>query len=322
MSRSMRLLQISVFVSSILLPLGSTSWAQQPGSFELRPGVVVDTNQQVAYVGQPEGTIDAVDLSQGRVLWSSDEGAWPLRLHDGQLIAQAAPTASGELLIAVLDPSRRGELRFVVPVELPSGVEALVEERLGQRFTAQANNDQDRLVITWSESNQPVRGMHMTEPATDGARESSGAALLDISRQQVTPIATGELPDAPSLRAPNLAPGQRLPNLGETQFRSADGSYVMTSRRIADDRVEAKYQWTLYSYPSGVQVGVADQAMPYSPFLVTGSQLIVESRPGTWRQGDRLVDRPLQLRATHLSNGIETWRHPIRDTTYHGPFPP
>ncbi len=324
MHRSMSFPRFPLLVSVLLLALACPSWAQQPGtpvSVELRPGVIVDTQQQIAYVGQPDSTIDAIDLSRGNVLWTSDEAAWPLLLDDGQLIAQAAPTTGGELLIAVLDPSRRGDLHFAAQIELPSDVESVVDDRLGQSFTVQARHDQERVLVTWSDSKRPVQGMQMPESSTDGVRESNGAALLDITLQQVTPIA-GDLANTPGPNAPNLPPNQRLPGLGETQFRSADGRHVMISRRIADDRVEAKYQWTLYAYPSGEQVGTAHQIVSYSPFLVAGSQLVVESRPSIQRRGDRLVDFPLELRAHDLANGSETWRHPVRDTTYRGPFPP
>src|SRR3954451_11434324 len=69
---------------------------------ELRPGIVIDPDRRVAYIMNPEGGIDAVELTGGRRLWTSRAAAKPLALAEGGdlLVSQAEPSgAENELTL-------------------------------------------------------------------------------------------------------------------------------------------------------------------------------------------------------------------------------
>ena len=288
--------------------------------FELRPGVLIDPERGVVYSSHPEGAIEALDLATGQVLWHNHEAAKPLLLYGEWLIAQAEPTPTDDALrIVVLHAESRDTL-FSSRLELPDGAQPAIDDRLGRAFVARARVIQGRVVVSWSDTWRPVSALPQPE-AESTAREVGAAAYLDLEAGRLLPIARDELPTQ-AVPSPDLPAEQRLAGLPGAQFRAADGQHVMVSRRVEDDRVDAKYQWHVHAYPTGQLKGQAPNRASYAPFGVVGSWLLHESRPTIRRQGDDLIHEPLELRVIDLVHGREIWRWAIRDTTYRGPFPP
>jgi hypothetical protein len=64
--------------------------------------------------------------------------------------------------------------------------------------------------------------------------------------------------------------------------------------------------------------------MPTSaaPYFVWNSMLVYVSRPYGRRIDGKWIQEPLEIRAVDLRTGREAWKTPIRDTAYHGLFPP
>ncbi len=315
-------------VACLLLLLISTSLQALPRpnleritrGFGLRPGVVVDPELTVVYTSHPDGGIEALDLASGQPLWSTRQAAIPLLLHGELLIARAEPAPADDALrITVLDTNRQTVL-FSSRLELPTGVRAAVDDSLGHSFVARATVVQGDVIVFWTDSRRTVSALPEAAPA-EGARETSGAAQLDLEAELLRPLTASDLPTlAPS--SPDLPTGQRLAGLAGVQFLAADGHHVAISRRVADDRVVEKYEWTVYSYPLGRTLGKAPARASHTPFGVVGTSLLHESRPAIQRLDGRLVVEPLGLRMIDLARGVAIWRRPIRDTTYRGPLPP
>ena len=79
---------------------------QPPASepVELRPGVVVDVQRRVAYVMNPKGGIDALNLNRGNVVWHTDQAARPVGVSGQLLVAQAeVPRPGNDLQLRLLD---------------------------------------------------------------------------------------------------------------------------------------------------------------------------------------------------------------------------
>jgi hypothetical protein len=49
----------------------------------MRPGVVVDPAAGRLYMMNPQGGIDAVEITSGKLLWTTKEAAKPLIAYDG-----------------------------------------------------------------------------------------------------------------------------------------------------------------------------------------------------------------------------------------------
>src|ERR1700730_18576551 len=58
-------------------------------AFEFAQGVIVDPRRAAVYIMNPEGGIDAVDLTSGKVMATSQRGSRPLFIYDDALLAQA-----------------------------------------------------------------------------------------------------------------------------------------------------------------------------------------------------------------------------------------
>ena len=58
-----------------------------------------------------------------------------------------------------------------------------------------------------------------------------------------------------------------------------------------------------------------------APFAVAGTRLIHVAQPSIRVEGEKMVERPLRIRAVDLATGREAWRREIRDTAWRGPVP-
>src|SRR4051794_10334104 len=137
-----------------LLPPPPSAPRAPPAGITLHDGVVIDAARSLAYVMQPAGGIDAVDLARGTIRWHSAAGERPLTLAGGVLVAQAAPGANGELRVVALDLDRNGARSAEADFALPGGVRADVVETPRQTFRVKASPSAQGVVVTWSA--QPV----------------------------------------------------------------------------------------------------------------------------------------------------------------------
>jgi hypothetical protein len=108
----------------------SLEFRQVTDNFEFRSGVIVDSRELTVYLMNPNGGIDAVDLSSGKHIWSTSNSAKPLLLNDRRLVTQAASGAPTNFLrIVVLDADNGREL-LATTVELPRDVQAAIDDGL------------------------------------------------------------------------------------------------------------------------------------------------------------------------------------------------
>ncbi len=151
------------------------------GTFELRPGVVVDPNRSIAYLMKPGGSIEAVDLSSGKPIWSTARAAKPLLINGDLLIAQADPSGPGNLLrILGLDTNSKGRVAFISEIKLPGGVTASIDEGLGTSFLASARMQRGDLIISWRFSQQEITGVSPRPDSRTTRHQASGAARVNL----------------------------------------------------------------------------------------------------------------------------------------------
>lgn len=160
-------------------------------AFALRPGVIVDPERGEAYLMSPQRGIDAVELSSGRLLWSTPRASVPLALGDGRLVAEAEPSeASGVLPIAMLDAGAAGKPLLETTLALPDGVSATIDETPGATFTVDASLQRDALEVAWRFSQRVVRGVAGAEPVPE--RRVAGAARIDLKTGLAQPMPASE----------------------------------------------------------------------------------------------------------------------------------
>lgn len=340
---------------SLLLAIGTSGWAgavalpdpsqmaASEGSVLLRPGVIVAPHRQAVYAMAPSGEIEAIHLALGGLTWRSAEGSKPLALHGHLLVALAEPKQFDEpAQVVVLDTEGRGRRVLQSPIGLPASAWRQIDEGLGSALHTEADASGAQIIVRWESTRQPIYGAaamavaggNTRNPEAPEIERMRGALRLDLATGGTLPIGQG--PDAPSLAParPRILEGNdRLADLRDDgiQFLSSDGQHVLTSTRIADERVWDRYRWRIHERATGAVVGLVHARRSHADFVVSGDTLLYVTLPalrrlrGDERDGsasDTWSETHLGLRAVDLLSGAEIWNRPIRDTRYYGPFPP
>ncbi len=316
-----------------------TSGSQVPSNrnvFKLRSGVIIDPAQHRVYIMSPSGGIDALELATGGKIWSTKAASKPLGLVNQRLISQAesAGTAN-KMKLVILNPST-GTLKADSNVALPAGVQPAIQPVDGQ-FDAAATASGGEAIVTWEFQARPLRGLRpgtedrLSSPrgvpspspsAEVGAHSRSGAFRLNLATGSTSAFhEIGDDSVQENQPALLLAP-DRLPGLPETQVLSADGQHIMVSNRTADDRVWEKYTLTLYERGTGKRLGEFKSHLSMVPFFVTGTSVVFETGAYVRKAEAGLIEEPLKIRAIDLETGHEIWSRQVRDTAYHGSYPP
>lgn len=301
----------------------------------LRDGVIIDAARGVAYVMDREGRVAALRTADGAVLWSSPDAAKPLLAVGDVLLAQAEPTAAGELPLVTLDRGS-GRLLARAAVELPAGVWAQLADGPRHSFRAAAVARAGEVVVSWEatrrEAGPELQG-YVPAPEEGLAPGAGPAQLRERSREErlrgsaVLDPGSGAVRAAPKAHAAAPAAGAALrtfDGLAEVpgrKFLSADGLHVLVSRRAETDDPFERYRWSIYTR-GGALVGELSSHRSAAPFVVAGSRVLYEGLLSGVRVGEEMVIRPLRLQAVELASGAEAWAQPIRQVEFAGPFPP
>ena len=129
-------------------------------SFELSPGIVVDTDRSEAYVMSPSGGIVALDLAHGKQMWHSREAAKPLAVSGDLLVSQAEPTEADQALrIVSLNTRAGGSAVTKADVPLPSGVQPMIDKAANSAFNTFAQPMADDAAVSWEFVQEPLRGI-------------------------------------------------------------------------------------------------------------------------------------------------------------------
>ncbi len=283
--------------------------------YELRPGVVVDTASDVAFIACPDGAVEAISLGYGDSIWRNPAAQMPLAVVNGRLVAQVEVDAPGRLALAILD-ARSGLLLRSTEVKLPDSVHALVDDGLGTRFRVRAESTGGVPLFVWRHTYQEIRGTP-PEEGEGGVTVQEGTFRLNLDSGEAW---VAGAPLAAPRAAIEIAAPERLAGAFGRQFRAADGGFVLASDYRKSVVAGDSYTWTVLT-SDGTVVGSMPAPVSYAPFHVTGRVLAFVLRPSIVRVGDDIRENPLSLRALSLVGGTEQWSVEIRDTTYSGPVP-
>lgn len=305
-----------VLATAVSAQVSQTSEPVSVVSAELRPGVVFEAETSLVVVMQPEGGVEAVELSQGETLWTSQDVDKPLLIVRDRMLAQTE-SEDGALILSVVEV-KSGEPVNRLSAELPDGVLAIIDDHLDRSFSLSAQQFKDTVLVRWTEVFQPVAAVQrlQQDPVV-----TEGVFRVDLDDEQVEPLDYEEYARFFAQPAPDLLDGERMINVPGVQFRSASGNAVLTSEKIADNRTWEKYQWTIWGLITGERIGRFNDFQRFSNFAVLGSTLLQDVQPHMRVVDQKPVSSPLAVRAVDLKDGREIWQRPVRDTTYRGPVP-
>ena len=301
--------------------------AQTPQPFELREGVVVNLVSKQAYVMNPKGGIDAIDLARGDSIWHSDQAAKPLALIGDRLIAQIEPKGDNTLEVAILNVQNRGERLSESSTKLPAEIKVTIDDTLKSSFHTYARAVGGNVYLFWNYMVYPTREELEEEQIKEkktvqsSAKSNSGALRINQSGE-ISSVSARQVPAAAAKRPPDLSGKERLAGIAGRQFISEDGNYILSSESIADNTVWDKYRWNIYERATSKRIGEIKNFQSYAPFLVFDNQIIFQTAPYSRQTEKGQIDEPLKIRALNLQTGQELWSWEVRDTAYRGPTPP
>lgn len=330
--------------------------------FALRRGVFVDDGRGAIYLPRPDGSIEAVDLEGGRVLWTSEDAALPLTVDGTLLVAQGEDKRPGRMPVAILDLQAGGRKVVDAVIPLPDDVRAIVADELERSFRATAQRDGDSFLISWTYKETVVQGIWRAPEEPLPTRIVTGAARVQITTGKVSATSALTAPPADAvaerlkalhtlaqspwnagsvfattvggrggpltLKRWDASTGAALPDLELSKkaivaYPSAETKSVLASERVGNGGVEdPEYLWAIFSLESGERLGELRLNVSAAPFFVWKDSVVYESRPYGYRVGEVWVDEPLKIRAVRLSRGVPAWDRPVRPLEYRGPVPP
>ena len=321
----------------------ATQMAASEGTVLLRTGVIVAPEREAVYTMAPSGEVESIHLTQGGLRWRSDSASQPLALH-GNLLVSIDPAESSEhsAQVVVLDVESRGRAAVRVPLDLPALAWRQIDDGLGSSLHTEADASGGQITVRWESARQQIYGAAALAVANSNTRNPGvpeiervrGALRLDLASGAAFPLGQGPLAPPLAPERPRILEGSgRLTGLPDKgiQFLSADGQHVLTSTRIADERVWDRYRWRIYERATGAVVGMMHAHRSHADFMISDGTLLYVTLPALRRlpedkrsgsSSNVWSEAPLGLRAVDLVSGAELWTRPIRDTRYYGPFPP
>jgi hypothetical protein len=321
---------MAFLAAGLCLPGVARAQRDTAAAVAFRPGLLVHPGLGVAYLMSVSGGIAAVDLATGAVRWTSTQGGRPLALVGNTLLTQVEPrTAGSQLELVVLDVGKRGARTATSRVTLAPGVRVALGETLQGTFLLEAQPAGGNVLLLWTFLPSPGQGMPEPQDTQSGRgtnrrvgapARARGALRVNLATGAARPVDTTTVRAAPAPRW-ILPSSEKLAAAGAaaTQYESADGRHILASERLDDDRVWAKYRWTVYERSSGRRLGEFRTYLSFTPFIVRGSLLIYETTPYAVAGAE---EQPAKLRAISLTTGREVWSVPVRETVYRGPSPP
>lgn len=157
-------------------------------------GGVADGAGKVGYFPNPTGGIDALDLTTGKVLWTSKEASRPLLALNDRLVAQRTEkNKANQVRIVILDGAQAGKrVLESQPIVLPDWVS--VEVAYGRSFRGSARAEAESLLLTWEARAFYAGGARPTPEIEAAARkEASGVARVDLANGKIEKLTADQI---------------------------------------------------------------------------------------------------------------------------------
>ena len=211
------------------------------------PKGVAEPSGQIGYVANTNNGIDAINLNDGKILWTSSEASYPLIATRHWLTAQKfLPRQSNAFQIAKLNTERKGSLILLSePIVFPDWVS--VQPTNDEDFSFQVYATTDDLFLDW-QAHSRYRGganppSHILQQST---RERRGNVRVNLKSGNVEMLPSTERTTAPQKDASleeQFGSGWWIAgqNLAVLVWEESQGEQVLqlrTRRRVPNRRVE------------------------------------------------------------------------------------
>ena len=193
------------FVIAALVIFSCAASAQQMS------GVVTDGVTVAA--PDPDGGIQAINMSDGKVTWQSKTASWPIGFGGGKIVALTDPGKNNGLQVAFFDPDTGRNTAMVGPVQLVSWAKPKYGFEHNSDFNVWiASKWGDGMVLYWrAERWSPITLGNYKQPQTKqmaGGRILIGFARNSVEAHQIPPPSEPAAPRDPEKGLP-LLKGQK-----------------------------------------------------------------------------------------------------------------
>jgi len=322
--------RFAIFIGLIIsINISCSSFQNQSSKngFQFIPGVVVAPDRNEAYIMNPDGGIDAIDLSSGEVLWMTKEASKPLALNGNLLICQTDETSGtkkkNRLVLVALNIHDYGNPVAAGRMDLPPEVIVSIDEKLHNSFFVSAKPSGRDAVIFWEYIYHPRKGVRSKRERTKtNTSITNGTLVLDLTSGVMSLLSTNtELAAPKPYQLQSVDKTKRIVDVKGHQFISMDDNIILNSERIDNGTVWNKYKWTIFDRSTNEPLGEMRNHKAATPFFMAGSVIIYNTNPFMRRINNKLVAESTKIRGADLKTGQELWSKEIRDTIYYGPFP-
>lgn len=294
----------------------TTTLAQEPDSFELSKGVLVDTKGQTLFVSHRDGGIDNILMSSGLVNWHTNSADRPIITRGSQLIAHKNTQQKGQITLSSIDIGS-GILKQNHSITVSTDIIANVKEGPSNKFKIFITKENSlNGKIQWQYQSKANQGMFSEK--TPNPKNFYGEISLH-NNNQLTSSSSLAITRKPQ-RHNNEIEGAFLSNVPGRQFKSIDGRHILVSRLKNNQTQWNKYSWEIYK-TTGETLGSISHFNSYSAFYVNEGVIIFVNLPFVKGNEKGNVSSPLQLQAFSLASGDNLWNREIRDLSFRGPYP-
>jgi hypothetical protein len=207
------------------------------------PKGVAEPSVKVGYVTNANNGIDAINLDNGDLLWSTDAAAYPLFASSDWLMAQRALAESENVLqIAKLDTTRNGKLIFLAdPIVFPEWVSLQTDSHEDFSFKVHANAH--ALYLDWHARARYRGGAYPPSYIVQQtSKDAYGTVRIDLRTGQVAmlPPADRTMTAEKESQAELLGGGWWIARgkLAALVWEESEGQQVLylKTRRLANDQ--------------------------------------------------------------------------------------
>ncbi|HEU4396683.1 MAG TPA: PQQ-binding-like beta-propeller repeat protein [Actinomycetota bacterium] len=210
------------------------------------PRGVADPGAARAFVRDRAGTVLALDLATGEVLWRAGPGLRPLSVV-GDMVVAARIARRNAIELVMLDAEDGRELRASEPLTLPDWAPASLDDT--PDYALRTEEEGRTVVLRWT-AQARYRGGAPPSPTVQAAaeREASGAARVDVDSGAVEPLPEPAVAPGPAGEpaAPSGPDVLEQADIGGTRFQlvvrdGAEGSVQTLIRAV--DRGSGRTMW-------------------------------------------------------------------------------
>ncbi len=278
-------------------------------AISLSENVLVDSNDNMIYTQDVDGSLQAINIESGLSLWKARSVMKPLGLANNLLLVQLKPHSKGQLKLAYIN-AIDGSVNLMLDVSIPADVNARISQGMDDTFLIKRDNNNQ---LFWKYSQHKSGALEANQKRT----VQFGRLNIDQPNLAVQSSHSSRLEFPKSNKATNLLQG-----VVGRQIYSENRQHVLLVTNDSNAENGNFYLWEFY-HINGTKLADFKSQQGYSPFIIVGNYLIYTHSPSSQLLANNVVfNTPRSLIVYDLSKKKINWQFEITDNKYTGLIAP